>query len=333
MPATEPFYDDCIAPGSGRYDWDLAAAMLARGSGVGNAARVVGCHRTTVWRALRRSEAFRRRIAGLRAEYLAEAAAPLERLREEVVAGIRREVALGNVRVLLWLADRLGLAAPDPLGLAALHASPHAAPHAAPHSTPHAAPYAAPDIGHAAAGADRAARADGRAGDDPPPPDLGDAPLRYGPWPEPAATPAEALPPGEDPADDAADAASPAEPPAPPDALPAGGPVDRAPPAGVGDPYPAPQLAAPPGNGTPPEAPPEQPAAALARALAEVRAVLATERPALRARAAAQRGLPDATPAGPVADVAPRRNGQPCQPLAAQRPGRAGVAPQEGSMR
>jgi hypothetical protein len=124
MSSCESGHDAEALPEAGRIDWDLAAPMLARGSGVGNAARVVGCHRTTVWRARCGSEAFRRRIAGLRADYVTEAAAPPDRLREEVVAGIRQKVALGNVRVLLWLADRLGLASPDHLGVAAFGASP-----------------------------------------------------------------------------------------------------------------------------------------------------------------------------------------------------------------
>jgi|GEM_PF-2041083 len=356
MSANAHDHDHTDPPGSKRYDWDLAAALLARGSGVGYAARTVGCHRTTVWRALQRSEAFRRRIAELRADYVTEAAAPLDRLRGEVVAGIRQEVALGNVRVLLWLADRLGLAAPDYLGLGALNA----------------VPGTASPTGHAAAAAGRARRADGSpcgTGDDAPPPDSFGTPLRCGSWPEPAATPAEAQPPGEDapagpadapavmaqppaagsalPADpvlaaapdSSAPAADPALPPgpvsAPPSAEPApDGGADRPAPGPAGapaDPAPADRpdaphldaalpIAIPPRDGTP-GAPAGQPT--LAQALAEVRALLATERPALRARAhaAARAGLRDAPPAGPVADAAPRRNGKRFQPFAAQHAG------------
>jgi hypothetical protein len=316
IPDASEHHDDPL-PGSGRYDWDLAAAMLARGSGVENAARVVGCHRTTIWRALRRSEAFRRRVAGLRADYIDESGAALERLREEVVQGLRREVALGNVRVLLWLADRLGIVSPDYLGLGALST-------AAEHATVRAA--AVP------AGAEAAAA-------DPAPPPAAD-PLR----PDPAAAPQD--PAGPTPPAVAAAAESAAAP-----------GTDARPPAGAQDPdvadpsraaEPAPAVATAPAAGraavprdaaatTPraladeadptPHRSSTEVKAALAAALAEVQAVLAEARPRHRTgsrpapRPELPPGPPGATPGVRVADAAPRRNGQSIQPLAAQRPG------------
>jgi hypothetical protein len=69
--------------------------------------------------------------------------------------------------------------------------------------------------------------------------------------------------------------------------------------------------------------------------LAEVRALPAAERPALRVRArgVARRGLRDAPPVVPVADAAPRRNGKHFQPLAAQHAGCADVAAPGGGVR
>ncbi len=271
----QPQPHDTALPGRGRYDWDLAAAMLARGSGVANAARVVGCHRTTLWRALQRSESFRRRVAELRADHVDEADAALEQLRHEVVQGIRREVALGNVRVLLWLADRLGLASPGYLGLAARGA------------------------------------ADARV-----PAPAGDAAGTVGVGP----LPADPAPPAAAPPTDEAQSPQPAHPATPPATPPAA--ADEAAPA------PNPPL---PTNVLPPDTPPAEMQAALSRALAEVRAVLATAGPGHHAGARSARrpdlwpdqwpGLADATAGAPDADVAPRRNGQSFQPLAAQRAG------------
>jgi len=131
MRADETGHDPEPPAEAGPHDWDLAAAMLAQGAGVCNVARVLGCHRTTVWRRLQRSADFRQRIADLRADVLDEAGAAVDRLRQSVVEGIHREMALGNVRVLLWLADRLGVGSPDYLALDGL-ARPHPTPAARP---------------------------------------------------------------------------------------------------------------------------------------------------------------------------------------------------------
>ncbi len=97
-------------------DWALAAEMLAEGCSTAEVAHRLGCSRGHVWRVLGKSDAFRARYAASRARSFAEAGTVLDGLRGEVAETIKREVMTGNIRVTLWLADRLGLvgrAAPD----------------------------------------------------------------------------------------------------------------------------------------------------------------------------------------------------------------------------
>jgi hypothetical protein len=110
--------DPRVLPAAEQRDWELAAGMLAQGGGVGAVAELLGCHRTTVWRRLRTCPAFRQRVAELRGDVVDGAGASLDRLRRRVVEGLRQELAAGNVTVLLWLADRLGVGSPDYLAVA-----------------------------------------------------------------------------------------------------------------------------------------------------------------------------------------------------------------------
>jgi len=78
-----------------RIDWGEAASLLADGVPTIEVARFVGCSRQHIWRILRSSNAMRVRLGEERARIAAECG----------------EVLSGNVRVAMWLADRLGLAA------------------------------------------------------------------------------------------------------------------------------------------------------------------------------------------------------------------------------
>jgi transposase-like protein len=91
-------------------DWRHAAELLAQGLPVATVARQVGCSRSQLSRKRNRNPAFRRLI-----EQLENPAAERDRisdLRAAVHAAIEAEVRKSNVRVILWLADRLKLITP-----------------------------------------------------------------------------------------------------------------------------------------------------------------------------------------------------------------------------
>jgi hypothetical protein len=94
-----------------RIDWGEAAALLADGVPTIEVARFVGCSRQHIWRILRSSNAMRVRLGEERARIAAECGAQVEGLRRPIAMLLEREVLSGNVRVAMWLADRLGLAA------------------------------------------------------------------------------------------------------------------------------------------------------------------------------------------------------------------------------
>ncbi len=90
-------------------DWALAAEMLAEGCSTAQVAHRIGTTRQNVWKVLGKSQAFRARYAANRTRSAAEAGTVIDGLRGEVAETIKREVLNGNIRVTLWLADRLGL--------------------------------------------------------------------------------------------------------------------------------------------------------------------------------------------------------------------------------
>jgi len=94
-----------------RIDWGEAAALLADGVPTIEVAHYVGCSRQHIWRILRSSNAMRVRLGEERARIAAECGAQVEGLRRPIALLLEREVLSGNVRVAMWLADRLGLAA------------------------------------------------------------------------------------------------------------------------------------------------------------------------------------------------------------------------------
>lgn len=94
-----------------RIDWRRAADLLAKGTSLAETAREVGCSPGHLSRKRRRDPAFQRLISER------EAGPQLSRprmaeLRAALHEAIEKEVRAGNVRVILWLADRLKLVTP-----------------------------------------------------------------------------------------------------------------------------------------------------------------------------------------------------------------------------
>ncbi|HYD98205.1 MAG TPA: hypothetical protein VEH84_02370 [Alphaproteobacteria bacterium] len=87
--------------------WSEAAFMLANGAQLGFVASALNISRTTLWRALKRAPAFRKRIAAEQQVRDHEAAAVLGSLRHDVARRLKALVEENNVRVLLALAREL----------------------------------------------------------------------------------------------------------------------------------------------------------------------------------------------------------------------------------
>jgi hypothetical protein len=92
-----------------RPDWRLAAQLLANGEPLAFVARTLRCSRSQLSRKRNHDPLFQDLIAEFRQMGPEER---LLRLRHAVQRAIDRAVALDNVRVVLWLADRLQLVAP-----------------------------------------------------------------------------------------------------------------------------------------------------------------------------------------------------------------------------
>ena len=95
-----------------RVDWHHAAELLAHGVALTTVARELGCSRSQLSRKRNHDGVFQRRIQDAK-----HAAARLKGdrdadLRRAVRRAIETEVKGGNVRVILWLADRLKLITP-----------------------------------------------------------------------------------------------------------------------------------------------------------------------------------------------------------------------------
>jgi AcrR family transcriptional regulator len=93
-------------------DWHQAAQLLAQGTTIADVARRVGCSRGAVARKRRHDTVFQSWMAGCREAAAAADSQPLADLRHTLHKAIEKEVADGNVRVILWLADRLKLVTP-----------------------------------------------------------------------------------------------------------------------------------------------------------------------------------------------------------------------------
>ncbi len=93
-------------------DWRQAAELLARGLPAAIVARRVGCSRSQLSRKRTQNPNFRRWIEEFGDPAGERQGNPIGDLRAVVHAAIETEVRKGNVRVILWLADRLKLITP-----------------------------------------------------------------------------------------------------------------------------------------------------------------------------------------------------------------------------
>ncbi len=93
-------------------DWRAAAEMLARGLSVAETARQVGCSRSQLSRRRNHDELFKSWIKTFETSLPPIAERRAGSLRERLHQAIDAEVQGGNVRVILWLADRMKLVGP-----------------------------------------------------------------------------------------------------------------------------------------------------------------------------------------------------------------------------
>jgi hypothetical protein len=93
-------------------DWQRAADFLAQGMTIAEAAARVGCSRTTLERKRRSDSTFQSWITRAAEPDADPGVRRFEDLRPAIHKVIAHEVGLGNVRVTLWLADRLKLVTP-----------------------------------------------------------------------------------------------------------------------------------------------------------------------------------------------------------------------------
>ncbi|MEM7022479.1 MAG: hypothetical protein AAF637_07765 [Pseudomonadota bacterium] len=94
-----------------RPDWRAAARLLARGDRVSAVARQIGCSRSQLSRKRNHDSMFQSWIAEFQQSDQG-ADDRMSRLHHAVHRAIENEVRSGNVRVVLWLADRLKLVTP-----------------------------------------------------------------------------------------------------------------------------------------------------------------------------------------------------------------------------
>jgi Bacterial regulatory protein, Fis family len=95
-------------PAPRRPDWRRAAALLACDYHLGETARRVGCSRSQLSRKLHRDPVFQGWIEEFKSSGPGSEVR-LALLREAVQEKIEAEVLDGNLRVVLWMADRLKL--------------------------------------------------------------------------------------------------------------------------------------------------------------------------------------------------------------------------------
>jgi hypothetical protein len=93
-------------------DWHRAAELLAQGMTIAQAAAQVGCSQSALARRRRNDPDFQSWIARARDAASDSATPEFAELSPRIQVVITREVQRGNVRVALWLADRLKLVTP-----------------------------------------------------------------------------------------------------------------------------------------------------------------------------------------------------------------------------
>jgi hypothetical protein len=93
-------------------DWPRAAELLGQGLTIAAVADRLGCSRTTLARRRRQNPAFRARPSRSPEAQPEAETAQLGGLGGNVHCAVADEVRVTNVRVMLWLADRLKLVSP-----------------------------------------------------------------------------------------------------------------------------------------------------------------------------------------------------------------------------
>jgi hypothetical protein len=93
-------------------DWHRAAQLLAQGMSIADVATHVGCSRSALARRRKHDPIFQTWMARGGAAKAESDKRPLAELRQPLEDAIEKEVRDGNVRVVLWLADRLKLVTP-----------------------------------------------------------------------------------------------------------------------------------------------------------------------------------------------------------------------------
>jgi transcriptional regulator with XRE-family HTH domain len=95
-----------------RIDWRLGADLLARGISTAAVAQRLGCSRSHLSNKRREDPDFQSMIEEARTRAPAVRLDRIDTLKRAVHDAIEAEVRAGNVRVILWLADRLELVSP-----------------------------------------------------------------------------------------------------------------------------------------------------------------------------------------------------------------------------
>jgi hypothetical protein len=102
--------------GRRRIDWRKAAELVAEGAPPGAIIGQVGCSRRQLSRRLNHDTVFQGWVEELRQAAIERERSRIGELGRAVQTAIEVEVKKGNVRVLLWLADRLKLITPPSEG-------------------------------------------------------------------------------------------------------------------------------------------------------------------------------------------------------------------------
>lgn len=92
--------------------WARIAYYLAAGVTIAEVARHFRLSRSTIWRALQRSPGLRRRIVAEREMLRRESDSRFVAMRHAVLEGLSRAINAGNIRAILWAAQRLELGGP-----------------------------------------------------------------------------------------------------------------------------------------------------------------------------------------------------------------------------
>jgi hypothetical protein len=93
-------------------DWHQAAELLAQGKSIADVAMRLGCSRGALARRRKHDPVFQTRIARCREAGTQPDSRKFAELRPTLHDAIEKEVLNGNLRVILWLADRLKLVTP-----------------------------------------------------------------------------------------------------------------------------------------------------------------------------------------------------------------------------